>query len=445
MKFKWMAISLLVSLSSQAYATLIYDGNNTYQINSTIFEDIRLQNGADLDVIQGGFIQPATDMAAITRSGFSGSSTVRLSGDSTVVGGIHYENWGNEDDAVIASGNAQILAQGEMFSGFGRGAVSGARLVEVSGSAHLAGADNLSNGGNAINNSTSGGILAEIHGGEVVGGDGGEIGGNGIDGWIEVVGLDMSDGVVEGGDGNNLGGHGIYSDGSIGGAISGGLICGGDSSTTGGDAIFSRGGVSLDISGGSFQGGNNGSLGGNAIKSSGDSGAHTMISGGQFDAGSGLLDDGWLLNLTGQGHHFEISGGLFGYDNIGRGFGVFNDAIVDVHGWDLELNNNLLTGYLLDGSWIETTVTLTQNNYYFDGILNIINYGNPNDPEPPNASVPEPGSLMLLLIGVTGTWATRQRKRRPRTTAFYHPSLTVLHRNATIPRSGLSLKAGIFY
>jgi hypothetical protein len=440
MKLKWMAISLLASVSSQAYATLIYDDGNTHQIGTTIFEDIRLENGTDLDVMQGGVIQATADLPAITRGGPS-ASTINLSGDASVVGGIHYENWGNDDDVVIASDDAQVLAQGETISGFGRGAVTGARGVEVSGNARLAGAEALSNGGSAIdNNGSSGGIFAAIHGGEVVGGDGGQIGGNGIDGWIEVVNLEVSDGSIQGGDGSTQGGHGIYSFGTISGEVSGGLICGGDSATTGGDAIFSRDGVSLDISGGSFQGGSDGTYGGNAIKSSGDQGANTTISGGEFDAGRGLVDDGWLLSLTGSGHNFEISGGLFGQDNIGRGFGIFNHANLDVHGWDLELNDNLLTGYLLDGSWIETTVELALNGVSSDndGTINLINHESPvaldsdpviigsgpvvigSDPvvvtgtdlgtNEQTASVPEPSSLMLLAIGLAGAWTTRRKK-----------------------------------
>lgn len=59
---------------------------------------------------------------------------------------------------------------------------------------------------------------------------------------------------------------------------------------------------------------------------------------------------------------------------------------------------------LFTGHWRETAVTLA--NPQFSGmplgILNIVNYE--------NASVPKPESLMLLAIGLTGIWTTRQSK-----------------------------------
>ncbi|WP_316368352.1 PEP-CTERM sorting domain-containing protein [Candidatus Thiodiazotropha sp. CDECU1] len=394
MKLKWLAIAFLGSLSAQTHATVIFSDSNTHLINSSIFEDVRLENGSDLHITQGGaIITPATQTAIYSSSG--GASTITLTGNASVIGGIDYQAWSNEEDAVIANDNTQILGQGERASGHGQGAVSGARRVEVADNARLIGADNATNGGNGIDNTSSGAQIASIQGGEVIGGEGGQSGGNGIDGWIEVVGLDISGGTIQGGNGINLGGHGVTTFGTISGTISGGTIIGG-SGVTGGDAVTSQQGLNLDISGGGLLGGDGGMYGGNAITTrySHDSGnTNSTISGGYFDAGAGLIDDGWLLHLTGFGH-FDITGGLFGYNNSGNGFGIFNNAVVDVYGWDLELNNDLLTGYLLDGSWIETSVTLAYNEFAPQGTLNLINRENFN--------VPEPGTLLLLMIGVTG-------------------------------------------
>ncbi|MES9971037.1 MAG: PEP-CTERM sorting domain-containing protein [Candidatus Thiodiazotropha sp.] len=351
-------------------------------------------NGSDLQIIDGGTILPSATQPAIYSSR-GASSTITLSGNAAVIGGIGYQDWSSEEDAVLANGNSQILAQGEKASGYGRGAVSGARRVEVTGNARLIGADNSTNGGNAIDNTSSGAQLASIHGGEIIGGDGGQSGGNGIDGWIEAIALDISGGSVKGGEGINLGGHGITAFGTISGLISGGTISGGGG-VTGGDAVTSQEGINLDISGGTLRGGNGGMYGGNALTtrySQNGGTANSTISGGYFDAGAGLIDDGWLLHLTGPGR-FDITGGLFGYNNIGKGFGIFNNAIVDVYGWNLELNDDLLTGYLSDGSWIETKVSLAYNEYAPTGTLNLINRENFN--------VPEPGTLLLLMIGISG-------------------------------------------
>jgi hypothetical protein len=401
MQLKRTLFVFFASISAQTHATLMFDDGNTYIINSTIFEDVYLNNGTDLHIVQDGAVV-TTDQPAI-RSNGSGS-TITLSGNANVTGGIHYQNWTNENDAVIANDSAQIIGRGE-WGGRGRGAVSGARRVAVSGNAGLIGADNALNGGHGIDNTTSGGLLVTVLDGEIIGGNGGEAGGNGIDGWIEVLGLNMSDGTIRGGDGTRQGGHGVTTRGHIGGSISDGLISGG-SGETGGHAINSNDGMDLTISGGGFQGGNGDNYGGNALNYSSDYAVSSTISGGNFDAGTGLVDDGWLLHLrtsmSSSPGHFEITGGRFGYDNVGNGFGIFNNTVVDVHGWDLELNDNLLTGYLMDGNWIETPVTLAYNEYAPLGTLNLINYENVN--------VPEPGSLILLATGLTGAWATKRRK-----------------------------------
>ncbi|MEW8290255.1 MAG: PEP-CTERM sorting domain-containing protein [Candidatus Thiodiazotropha endolucinida] len=397
MQLKWMAVALLGAITTHSHATLIFNDGSTHQISSPIFEDVRLENGSDLDIIHGGSIHTPADQPAIF-IGIGAASTITLSGNATVSGGIDYQAWGSDEDAVIVNDTAQIVGQGEKFSGHGRGAVSGSRRVEVNGNARLEGADNGTQGGHAIDNTSSGAQLASIHGGEVIGGMGGHTGGNGIDGWIEIIGLDMSDGIVRGGDGGSQGGHGITTFGTISGTISGGMISGGNGAS-GGNAIQSQDGTDLAISGGIFQGGSGGLYGGDAINSIGFH--SSTISGGYFDAGAGVLDDGWLLHLSGIGH-WGITGGLFGYHNIGNGFGIFNNATVDIHGWDLQLTDNLLTGYLLDGNWIEAPVSLAYNEFAPLGNLNIFNHQ--------NVRVPEPGSLMLLAIGLAGIWGAKRKK-----------------------------------
>ncbi|MFI0458114.1 MAG: hypothetical protein ACH254_10965, partial [Candidatus Thiodiazotropha endolucinida] len=120
MQLKWMAVALLSAITTHSHATLIFNDGNTHQISSPIFEDVRLENGSDLDIIHGGSIHTPADQPAIF-IGIGAASTITLSGDATVTGGIDYEVWGSDEDAVIANDNAQIVGQGEKFSGHGRG------------------------------------------------------------------------------------------------------------------------------------------------------------------------------------------------------------------------------------------------------------------------------------------------------------------------------------
>ncbi|MES9841736.1 MAG: PEP-CTERM sorting domain-containing protein, partial [Candidatus Thiodiazotropha endolucinida] len=64
--------------------------------------------------------------------------------------------------------------------------------------------------------------------------------------------------------------------------------------------------------------------------------------------------------------------------------------------WDLirvSLEDNLLTGYLLDGNWIETPVTVAGVTLPDRG-LRLFNYENVN--------VPEPSVLLLMATGLVG-------------------------------------------
>jgi hypothetical protein len=68
----------------------------------------------------------------------------------------------------------------------------------------------------------------------------------------------------------------------------------------------------------------------------------------------------------------------------------------------------------LDGSWIETPVSLAHVENAPMGSLNLINYGSRYVgtvvASEGNVNVPEPGSMALLAIGLTGVWVTRRRK-----------------------------------
>jgi hypothetical protein len=278
--------------------------------------------------------------------------------------------------------------------------------IEVSDNAQLFGAHNAVNGGSAIDNRSAGQMHVSISGGEVNGGNGGEYGGDGIYGRVDPIHLDMSAGVIRGGTGGLEGGHGINSDNYLRATISGGEIIGGNSGISGGNGIDSTNDTNLLISGGAFQGGDGGEDGGSALRLVyGDYGDSTAtISGGSFDAGVGLFEDGWLLELFGSNVNVDISGGLFGYESVGNGFGIFDGANVNVYGWDLNIVDGLLTGYLMDANWITTPVTLAYGSN--PGTINLFNTHAPG----PGASVPEPSTLMLLAAGLVGLGVVKRKR-----------------------------------
>lgn len=350
-----MTLVFLGLLTGLANATVVFDDGGTHTINSTIFDDVQLLNGSDLNVEQGGFIQ-----GGIRRPyyGDPGSSTVTLSRNATVVGGI---NAGEQDDFLIMRDESLVV-----------GSVSGQRRIEISNNSRITG---------NINNFFPG--LVEI-----------DISGGSVDGDIradnEGIYLSMTGGRI-GGIRKNTGAGGVS------GTISGGEISRG---------IYNDGLGNLDISGGRIRGEDGGNTGGDALNINGDLFMQELtISGGVFDAGSGSTEDGWLMYLLGP-LNVEITGGRFGYENAGNGFGIFGEhTTVDIFGWDLKLEDDLLTGFLMDGSWIETTVSLTREGGRFPGTLNLHN----------SYSVPEPSALLLLATGIVGLGFVSRKKKQTST------------------------------
>lgn len=353
-----------------ASATLIIQPDTSYTINYVLFDDVHLPSSSDLNVAQGGLIIAPDGQSAIrsTLHPYAPIGTVTMTGNATVIGGI-LGHWGH----VILRDDALVVGQGGgLDTETGDAAIAGLRSVDIEGRARVVGAYGDTRGGSAIDNVSSGAIIINARGGEIVGGDSGHTGGAGIGGGtLEGFALDISDGQVRGGSGGVQGGNAMGENGSetLGGSISGGQFTGGYGGESGGHGIFTREVGDLSVSGGQIRGGGGGEFGGDAIQLHNYwSNTNTIhISGGEFDAGAGAIDDGWLLYLRGFGLDMHITGGLFGYLHAGNGFGIFNGASLTVTGWELALIDGFLTGTLLDGSSLNVPVTLA------GGTLSLIN------------------------------------------------------------------------
>ncbi|ANO50487.1 PEP-CTERM sorting domain-containing protein [Woeseia oceani] len=389
----FFAIGVALSATT-ASADIIFDDGLTHELTGVHFDNVILRNRSDLNVGDGSFLQSPNSSPAVRNE--HGGATINLNGNATVIGGIRYLNWGNDDDRVTASGSSLVVG------GSGGGsALSGMRLVDLNESARLIGGYGDTRGGMAIENSTSGSVHVNISGGSAIGGNGGQIGGAGIGqfGADEGLGLNMTAGTIRGGYGVNTGGNGIGGNGFENpfGTVSGGQISGGNGGNTGGHGIYNQSYAGLSFEGGQVSGGNGGLYGGDTLHFRSADAVSLSISGGSFDAGIGSLEDGWLLYAFGRSIDIDITGGLFGYENMGKGLGIFNHATVDVFGWDLKFEDNWLTGYLSDGSWLDVQVSLLSSVFpgAGAGYLNLHNGFS-------TKSVPEPATFALLGIGLLG-------------------------------------------
>ena len=210
------------------------------------------------------------------------------------------------------------------------------------------------------------------------------------------VRLTMSGGSINGG--VNLTSAGDYSADISGGRVDNGFRFG---STT---AIFH-----FNMSGGEIYGGFTalGSIGdGNLFDGSIYGGmhldpmAHMSVWGGNLNAD----EDGWLIETLVSAFSsaprtvVSLYGGQIGQLEAGRGIRLAGFNGLDVYGYDLNLTNGLLSGYLSDGNWLSVNV-LTESDWA--GAINLHDV---------RKSVPEPSAAWLFLTAVTGMLGLRRRK-----------------------------------
>jgi hypothetical protein len=391
MKIEVLTFVFLGMISTQLSATIIFNSGGTHVVDSFINDNIVLENESDLDIVEGGLvITPGSDYAVYALPG--DGSSVNMSGDATVVGGIRMDDTDVISSSLIMNDDSTLTGLGVDSRDNGRAAISGAHYVEINDNSHITGATSSLRGGAAIENGDSGHYHVTVNGGEVVGGHGGQTGGYGIDSYIDPIILEITGGTIRGGDGDLNGGVGVVNVnyGTV--EMTGGAIYGGDGGVSGGDAFYSFADMEMSVFDGRMQGGNGSAYGGSGISTStvGGEPANIQIFGGEFDAGLGSIADGWIFDVVGGGSNISIFGGQIGYDAVGAGINIDN-GLVEVYGWDLKLSDGLLTGFLLDGNWIETPVTVA-DAWIPDRGLRLFNYDNVN--------VPEPSVLLLMLPGL---------------------------------------------
>jgi hypothetical protein len=167
--------------------------------------------------------------------------------------------------------------------------------------------------------------------------------------------------------------------------ISGGTI--GSFRNSAGVLLEMSGGRILDgVSGDGYFRVKDGSISGGM--SFGESFGDSWITGGAFNANA----NEYLLRYSGSSL-LSISGGQFGNLAQGSGFLFGGNGTIDFWGRDLALTNGLLTGYLLDGSYISIGTSFSE---FWSGTFNINN-------------VPEPGTFGLLAVSLLGMGFRRRR------------------------------------
>lgn len=350
-------------------------------------------------------------------------ATVTLSGQASLVGGFGGNQGGmglgGANEGLTLSGNSRIQGGfGGQSGGHGYdiSRTSGWGHIEISDSARIIGGMSSNQGGEAIAVGIEGANL-RMDGGTLRGGYGGVAGGNGLLGDDFGTNLTMNNGLIAGGNSARTAGTAYKGDltllageliGGSGGTrgghayipnsanaverIGGGTLRGGYGGQQGGHAIHHvnaqqyNNPAEVIIEGGQLRGGDSNGTGGSAIYIGGVPNsdgfvrrgfANYTITGGMFDAGDGATEDGWLIAAVDTDDIFpdnyattvNISGGLFGSENAGLGFGLWTNTVFNIYGSGLSIENGILSGTLQDGNSIYVPVFFADNFY---GEFNLI-------------------------------------------------------------------------
>ena len=114
----------------------------------------------------------------------------------------------------------------------------------------------------------------------------------------------------------------------------------------------------------------------------------TYDSGADFDGAVEVLTDGLL-------------GAIFAYFPISGGTGIFENSLFSA----VSLNGEDLGGYVID------SLQWTIDSYVFDSSTEMVSLQSTLTVNGTLTTVPEPGTLALLCIGLLGMGAARRRKK----------------------------------
>ena len=124
---------------------------------------------------------------------------------------------------------------------------------------------------------------------------------------------------------------------------------------------------------------------------------HAALGGWLFDFTPGFDAEGQTsFNCATNNSTFNLWGGQFGYASAGNGLHLDLCATIDVYGTNLSYAGGLLTGMLADGSLLNLSVT-EESRW---GVALRLH----------DTSVPEPGTLGLLVMALRAMAMTRRRR-----------------------------------
>lgn len=377
----FLGLAIATCLASPANATILYNGPATYAINSTVTDNVIVNNSAAvLNVESGGVVQGVNNPALL--------GAVRTqSGALNVRGNGRIEAGAGQSTAISMRGNPAVVRLSDQAS------VTGNIFIDGN-------AGTWSSEASPVRLYVEG--QAEVNGNVLYGGymrlqDQARIGGDIRNGGDASMRLDMAGGEVAGA--VSFGGLNDYIFNMSGGSILGGFRGAAgyvDLNMTGG--YISNGFHTGDVVHGTISGGK--VDGGMELISNTSGSSNLLVSGARFDtlAGDYLLSMSNLPSWGVSAASLDILGGQWGYNEAGLGFYFDEWLNFSVTGWDLSFVDGLLSGYLLDGSWFSNQFSFGAN---WHGTFTINNVA---------SNVPEPGTLGLLLASAAGMMFARRRR-----------------------------------